>query len=617
MRRRRADLKPETFPFLAVLLAAMGALILLLFIMDRRAKAVARARLAAATLQSVEDHSREQEAIRAAHQVEWERRRQALHDELAKQAEALALKIRHVSEEEAAARDRLRMEESQAAQVRNQIHQQQMAINQDHAEAEARKQKAAQAAAQAMAQAIAQAAAQLHAAEAERARLSEELRHLEQTLADLKTVRQRNPKTFALVPYRGKHGDTRPPLCVECTNAGLIFQPEAKTISGSEEAAVRREVEHRAAGKAHDGQLPYVLFLVRPDGILSYYQALGALKGVDLDFGYEFVDAGWVLEFPENFPDPASGVTPQRTSGGPGEGGRGGPESSPAAFGGGQGPSGSPSGGGSGDKGLPGSPFGGGRAPASLPGTPGGGQGLAGSSNQTEGSGVGVSRFRGGPGGEGNDPLGSHPGAGAAGGGLAGHPSGSGSGTAGPPGGSHAAVPGGVGSGTQGPGSSPRPLSGTGGSGMKGDGSSSSRPSPTPTYPFSTPGGAGENKGNSPSSGANPPAGGGNGKDQKTPAPEKNRLLKSFPNRASPLPIRDRPFRAVRLKAAGTQGPVEAAAPHPPRADRLKAVGNPGPGETAHRPPWVARRPERARPNPGRSSPTVSGPCPWNAAPRA
>ena len=44
MRRRRKPLEVSTFPFLAVLLCAMGSLILMLLVMDRRAKAVARAK---------------------------------------------------------------------------------------------------------------------------------------------------------------------------------------------------------------------------------------------------------------------------------------------------------------------------------------------------------------------------------------------------------------------------------------------------------------------------------------------------------------------------------------------------------------------------------------------
>src|SRR5438132_1230277 len=48
MKRRTQRLQVSTFPFLAVLLCAMGSLILLLLVIDRRAKAVARAKAAQA-----------------------------------------------------------------------------------------------------------------------------------------------------------------------------------------------------------------------------------------------------------------------------------------------------------------------------------------------------------------------------------------------------------------------------------------------------------------------------------------------------------------------------------------------------------------------------------------
>ena len=44
MRRRRHTLQVSTFPFLAVLLCAMGSLILMLLVLDRRARVVARAK---------------------------------------------------------------------------------------------------------------------------------------------------------------------------------------------------------------------------------------------------------------------------------------------------------------------------------------------------------------------------------------------------------------------------------------------------------------------------------------------------------------------------------------------------------------------------------------------
>ena len=50
MRRRTPRLQVNTFPFLAVLLCAMGSLILVLMVMDRRAKAVARQKARDASL---------------------------------------------------------------------------------------------------------------------------------------------------------------------------------------------------------------------------------------------------------------------------------------------------------------------------------------------------------------------------------------------------------------------------------------------------------------------------------------------------------------------------------------------------------------------------------------
>src|SRR5215468_8721965 len=83
MRRPRRKLEVSTFPFLAVLLCAMGSLILLLLVIDRRAKAVARAK-AIAVAQALEAEDTQAAAERAA---ELERRRQALHAVLENEAQ--------------------------------------------------------------------------------------------------------------------------------------------------------------------------------------------------------------------------------------------------------------------------------------------------------------------------------------------------------------------------------------------------------------------------------------------------------------------------------------------------------------------------------------------------
>src|SRR5262249_22739791 len=47
---------------------------------------------------------------------------------------------------------------------------------------------------------------------------------------------------------------------------------------------------------------PYIMLLVRPDGIHRYYQAQAALRDLALEYGYEFVDASWILKVPVDGP---------------------------------------------------------------------------------------------------------------------------------------------------------------------------------------------------------------------------------------------------------------------------------------------------------------------------
>ena len=99
MRQRRHVLQVSTFPFLAVLLCTMGSLILLLLVIDRRARVVARAKaLRAAALMAAEDAE-----AQARRQVELERRRQALHARLQAQDQELSAQIQAANQKSAAA----------------------------------------------------------------------------------------------------------------------------------------------------------------------------------------------------------------------------------------------------------------------------------------------------------------------------------------------------------------------------------------------------------------------------------------------------------------------------------------------------------------------------------
>ncbi len=51
--------------------------------------------------------------------------------------------------------------------------------------------------------------------------------------------------------------------------------------------------------------MPYIFFIVRPDGIRSYYEARTRLERIGIAFGYELADAEWAIDVP-NLDDPAT-----------------------------------------------------------------------------------------------------------------------------------------------------------------------------------------------------------------------------------------------------------------------------------------------------------------------
>jgi hypothetical protein len=304
MRRPRRRLEVSTFPFLAVLLCAMGSLILLLLVLDRRAKAVARARaeekaqVARAERDAAVREAAEAAARRAEERAaERERRRAALHDELARTQEQVTGELRAVRERESQA---ARTAAGHRARWRELLE----ILGDQHQEvAKAERELAVGRGTAAEALALSESARK----EAER--LSTQLRGLEVVLDELKAARQREAQTYSLLPYNGKRGSGRRPIYVECATYGLVFHPDRKTFSRvASPREIRDEVEARVNRQrqgilARGGQpdpRAYLLMLVRPDGIATYYQTVAALQGREIDFGYEFIDADWVLDLPDD-----------------------------------------------------------------------------------------------------------------------------------------------------------------------------------------------------------------------------------------------------------------------------------------------------------------------------
>jgi len=296
MRRPRHKLQVSTFPFLAVLLGAMGSLIFLLLVMDRRAKLVALNKARAA------QEARRTELSKAdqARHEDWERQRHALHETLAARDRTLHDQLLTVDRELRQTSQQLETETGQQRKLQTLLEAEQARLTKTRDALRER-------------QAASLQSTHLEATSKEElARLTRDLLDLEQTLDSLKRWKKQERPAYSLVPYGGARGANRIPIYVECTNAGLMFLPDGARLTGGDRDILpfRQEVEKRhgplvKAEKRNDpfqpdpaSLKPYVLFLIRPNGIESFYRGQNALRGFEIDFGYELVDAQWALDIP-------------------------------------------------------------------------------------------------------------------------------------------------------------------------------------------------------------------------------------------------------------------------------------------------------------------------------
>ena len=136
--------------------------------------------------------------------------------------------------------------------------------------------------------------------------------------------KQKNRKpAFAVIPYVGPNGTSRRPVYLECSEKGVIIQPEGLMISLNDlkppfgpgnplDAALRvlRHAYQQTDSTFGITQPPYPLLIVRPDGIQTYALAREAMSGWDDQFGYELVDSEMDLTFPSS----PAGLKEQLTS---------------------------------------------------------------------------------------------------------------------------------------------------------------------------------------------------------------------------------------------------------------------------------------------------------------
>lgn len=275
--RRGNDYAPSTFPFLAVLLCVIGALVLLLVINVTNSRASARNQVQSELTEAIE-----QAKERSDYLVSISEELQARRQQVSKQID---------------------LRRSELARAEDHIER----LEKDLLEAQARLEKLEDM----------QESSELRANDPARIQeLKDQIEKQKLRLAEAIAERKDQTPAFSIIPYEGANRTTRRPVYLECTAQGVVIQPEGVLVSiedlgpphgpGNPLDAALRVL--RNAYQSRDAIYgitipPYPLLLVRPEGIASYALARSAMSGWDDQFGYELIDAQMELAFPEGIPE--------------------------------------------------------------------------------------------------------------------------------------------------------------------------------------------------------------------------------------------------------------------------------------------------------------------------
>ena len=275
--RRGNDYAPSTFPFLAVLLCVIGALVLLLVINVSNSRASARNQVQSELTEAIEEAKERSDYL-----VSISEELQARRQQVGKQIE---------------------LRRSELARAEDHIER----LEKDLLEAQARLEKLEDM----------QESSELKANDPARIQeLKDQIEAQKLRLAEAIAERKDQTPAFSIIPYEGANRTTRRPVYLECTAQGVVIQPEGVLVSiedlgpphgpGNPLDAALRVL--RNAYQSRDAIYgitipPYPLLLVRPEGIASYALARSAMSGWDDQFGYELIDAQMELAFPDGIPE--------------------------------------------------------------------------------------------------------------------------------------------------------------------------------------------------------------------------------------------------------------------------------------------------------------------------
>ncbi len=270
-KKQRDNFVQSLFPFLAVLLSTMGALVLLLMLIVNQAQATAKQMASDKKIQ-IEDAESNLELIRNSFEEQLDDSRLEL--------ERKRLTLQHLEKHINELIEELKGIERTAVLLG------QKQTKDKTAEAETE------------------------------GKISQLEKQLTDANIDLKKKLDKpegNKPIFAIIPYQGTNGTHRRPIYLECTDKGVTIQPEGVVIGLADlrppygpgnplDAAIRTVRSHFVPANGAITSTAYPLLIVRPSGIRSYAIARQAMAGWDDQFGYELIDESLELTYPESEP---------------------------------------------------------------------------------------------------------------------------------------------------------------------------------------------------------------------------------------------------------------------------------------------------------------------------
>lgn len=256
------------FPFLAVLISTMGALIILIVIMARQGQR------AAFQAQLAKERKTREELTSALELLEWQIG--VLHESLQAGQEKLRESRAVLGHLEDHARRLLRQREQLVHQLKG--------------------------------SAVAPAGTSPEELRRQLAQLDEQLETLKREVERLSRERPAPRRLYSIIPYEGPYGTRRRPIYLECRRDAIVLQPEGIRFVPEDfqgdlgpgnplDSALRAIREYFVRTGVRDED-PYPLLLVRPSGIAAFYVARAALEPWSGEFGYELIGEDWELAFP-------------------------------------------------------------------------------------------------------------------------------------------------------------------------------------------------------------------------------------------------------------------------------------------------------------------------------